>query len=146
MKLNKTLLLAALAAGSLFVSEAALQAQISTNPPTPAATPGAGMRGRTPSFDTIVTTLNLTDDQKTKVKPVIDALNQKISGLRADASLTPQDRRTKMVALRTDTDTKLKTILTPDQFAKWQKLVAGGRIRPGGKAAPAAPPAGGGAI
>ena len=40
----------------------------------------------------------------------------------SDTSLTPEDRRAKMKALRDDTTTQMKAVLTPEQFDKWQKM------------------------
>jgi len=131
MKLNKTLALAALVAGSLFAGSVALQAQDNTNTPPAGAPPGGGMRGRM-SFDTIATQLALTEDQKPKVKPIIDDMMQKSRDLRADSSLSQEDRRAKMKEIRDGATAKLKDILTADQLAKWEKM--------GQRQRPAAPP------
>jgi Spy/CpxP family protein refolding chaperone len=131
MKTNKTKLIAALVVGSLLVLGTALHAQDSTNTPPsnpPAGSPppggppgGPGMRGR-PSFDQIAQRLELTDDQKPKVKAILDDQMQKMGDLRADDSLSQEDRRAKMRSLRDDTNTKLQAILTPDQYAQWLKI------------------------
>ena len=139
MKSTKTLLFAALAAGSLLVGSQAL-AQDSTNavPATPPAG-GRGMRGA-PNIDQLATTLKLTDDQKTKVKPILDAQQQKIRDLRADTTLSPEDRRTKMQAIRDDTLKQLKDVLTPEQYDQYQKLGQRGRRNAPPATPPAAPP------
>jgi hypothetical protein len=68
--------------------------------------------------------------------------------VRADTSLSPEDRRTKMQAIRADITAQMKAILTDDQFAKYQKMTqrnhrpappAGGD-NAGGTPPPAAPP------
>jgi Spy/CpxP family protein refolding chaperone len=108
------------------------------------------MRGG-PTLDQLAQQLNLTDDQKAKVKPILEARDQKLRDLRSDTSLTPEDRRAKMKALRDDMTTQMKAVLTPEQFDKWQKMSPPGmrdhRNGPppgGGHAvgtnAPAAPP------
>jgi periplasmic protein CpxP/Spy len=127
MKTNKITLIAALAVGGLLVLGTALRAQDSTNTPPsnpPAGSPppgGPGMRGR-PNFDQIAKRLELTDDQKPQVKAIFDDQMQKMGDLRADDSLSQEDRRARMKSIREDTDTKLKAILTPEQFEKWQKM------------------------
>ena len=115
--------MAALVAGSLFASNAALQAQADTNTPPAGAPPGGGrgIRGG-PSLDQIATALKLDDATKAKIKPILDAQRQKMTDLRADTSLSPEDRRTKMQAIRDDAATQLKAILTPDQFNQYQKM------------------------
>jgi len=137
MKLNKTLALAALVAGSLFAGSVALQAQDNTNTPPAGAPPGGGMRGR-PNFEMISKQLELTDDQKPLVKPIVEDMQKQASELRKDTSLTQEDRRAKMKEIRDGAAAKLKDILTPEQFAKWQKI--GQRQRPP-MVPPATPPA-----
>jgi len=131
-------MIAALVAGGMFAA-AAIQAQDSTNtPPAGARPPGA--RGRM-NFDAIATQLALTDDQKTKAKPVFDEMLQKMTDLRKDTTLEQTDRRAKMKEIRDNATTKLKDIFTPEQFDKWQKMQQGNRRPPGGAGTP--PPAGG---
>ncbi len=78
----------------------------------------------------IIEQLKLTDDQTEKVKPILKDQAEKMKALRDDTSITPEDRRPKMKEIRDGTDTKLKTILTDDQFAQWKKLTQmGGRRR-----------------
>ncbi len=146
MKANKTMLITALAAGSLLMWSPALRAgDTNTTPSTPpAGAPPAGqrppgMRGG-PGIDQFSEQLNLTADQKPKVQAILDARNQKIRELRGDTSLTPEDRRVKMKALRDDETTQMKAVLTPEQFDKYQQITQ--RRRPGGPPA-GGPPAGG---
>ena len=128
MKLTKTFALVALVAGNLLAGNTALQAQDNTNTP-PAGTPpgGSGMRGR-PNFEAISKQLELTDDQKPKVKAVLEDLQKQSRELRQDTSLSQEDRHAKMKEIRDGASAKLKDILTADQFAKWQKI--GQRQRP----------------
>jgi Spy/CpxP family protein refolding chaperone len=122
MKITKSMIIAALVAVNVLAWNLALRADDSTNTP-PAAPPpadnhGSGMRGR-PDF---AKELNLTDDQKPKFKAIMDAQMQKMRDLREDDSLSQDDMRAKMKAIHDDTATQLKTVLTADQFAKWQKM------------------------
>ena len=136
------MIIAALIAGNLVAWNVALRAQISSNTPPAGAPPAGqrppGMRGG-PSLDQLAQTLKLTDDQKAKVKPILEAQQQKIRALRQDTSLSPEDRRTQMQTIHQDTSTQLKPILTTEQFEKYQQMTQ--RRRPGGPPpAPAAPP------
>jgi protein CpxP len=143
MKVTKPMIIAALVAGNLFAWSLALRADDSTNTP-PAAPPadshGYGARGR-PDF---AKELNLTDDQKPKVKAIMDAQMQKMRDVRGDDSLSQDDKRAKMKAIHDDTATQLKAVLTADQFAKWQKLSQRGMHRPpgGGDNGAGTPPSG----
>ena len=133
MKLNKTLMIAALVAGSVFAADIAVRAQNSTNTPPAGGPPGGGQRGRGgPSIEMLTTNLSLTDDQIPKVKAALDEQRQKMGELRNETD--QQVRRTKMQALRTDTTAKMKEILTAEQFAKYEKMGPGmrGNRPPGG--------------
>ena len=119
-------LLAALALGSLLTLGTAVNAQdASTNSPA-AAMPAAG-RNRQPSIDDLIAKLGITDDQKTNFTAIITDMRKQMKDLRADDTLSTEDRRAKMKTIRDDGNTKLKALLTPDQFAKYQKLMPGRR-------------------
>jgi periplasmic protein CpxP/Spy len=124
-------LIAALAAGSLLALSPALRADDATN--TPAVTPPAGgpppggphergMRGRGPDFNMLAERLNLTDDQKPKVKAVLDNQREQMRAVWQNQDLSREDRRTKMRSIHEATDTKLKAVLTADQFQKLQEM------------------------
>jgi Spy/CpxP family protein refolding chaperone len=113
MKMTKTIALAALVAGSLLAGTA-LQAQ-----DAPKEKPA--MHGR-PNADQIAKDLNLTDDQKTKVKAALKDQQTKMKALRDDKTLSKEDRQTKSKEIREATQAKIKEILTPEQLEKWQKM------------------------
>ncbi len=70
----------------------------------------------------LVSQLTLTPEQKTKVDPILEDDAKKLLALRQDASLSPEDRRTKSSEVRKDTDAKLKSVLTDEQWKKLQEL------------------------
>ena len=122
MKLNHKFLFAAFVAGSLFATGLTVQAQDSSTPtPPPAA---AGKHGSN-IYAAAVKQLDLTDDQKPKVKTILSDLQKKMKDLRNDDSLSAEDKRSKMKDLRTDANTQLKAVLTDDQYSKWIKLTSG---------------------
>ena len=143
MKATKMMLIAALAAGSLLTLSPALRADDSstnTPPSTPSAgnapqgNHGQGMRGRGPNFDALAQRLNLTDDQKPKVKDILDNERGQMRDLWQNQDLSREDRMAKMKTIHDDTNAKLKNILTADQFQKWQDMrpmMGGPRHRPG---------------
>jgi Spy/CpxP family protein refolding chaperone len=144
MKLNKTLAIIAIAATGLFAGNA-LQAQDAPKDKpadAPAGGPGGpgGMRRPPLSADALAKQLDLTDDQKTKIKPILEEMQKKMADFRKDAaSLAPEDRRAKMKEIRDGVTAKLKEILTAEQLAKWEKMGPGNRRPPGGAGGP--PPA-----
>ena len=73
--------------------------------------------------------LNLTPEQKAKIKPVLEKEREKVQALRSDTSLTREQRQEKMRAMRADLDKQIKPILTADQYQKWEKSRAEMRNR-----------------
>ena len=66
--------------------------------------------------------LELTDDQKPKVKSLLEESQKKMQALRDDTSTAQSDKREKFMDIRKDEDKKLKEILTADQYAKYEKM------------------------
>jgi Spy/CpxP family protein refolding chaperone len=81
----------------------------------PQAPEHQGMRD---GFQEAVNSLNLTDDQKTKLTPIFADAKAKRGEIYKDTSLTPDQKKEKMMALREDTKTKVNAVLTPDQQAE----------------------------
>ncbi len=148
MNLNSKKIMAMLAVGGSLAFGPALLAQDSTNtPPPPPAAQGGQMRGQNVDrmVQMLTTRLNLTADEQTKIKPILQSQADQINALRQDSTLTPQDRRAKMMAIRQSTASQLQGILTPDQFTQYQQMMQRGRRGmgpggPGGTNAPAATP------
>lgn len=62
--------------------------------------------------------LNLTDDQKAQIKPILEEQQTKMQALRDDTSLDREAKMPKMREIMEDTNTKIKPILTEDQQKK----------------------------
>ncbi len=147
MKINKLSLIPMLVLGGLMAFGSMATAQDNKPadgaPPPGGPPPGGGRRGGMPTveqqMERLTTALTLTDEQKPKVKAVLEETNKKGQELRADTNLSQEDRRTKRQALMDEQNTKLKAILTTEQFDKYQKMPRG--RGPGGGAG--GPPAGG---
>jgi Spy/CpxP family protein refolding chaperone len=88
--------------------------------------------------------LGLSDEQTAQVKTVLADSGAKMETLRANQDLDPRDRRTQMMALRKDEETRLEAIFTPDQKAKYEEMMAQERARMqnrgGGPGGPPPPP------
>ena len=65
--------------------------------------------------------LKLTAEQKAKLKTYFEEQNKKMQALRDDTSLTREQRQEKTRAARGDLDKEMKSVLTSDQFTKWEK-------------------------
>src|SRR5476649_2244308 len=152
MKSMKSMMVAALAVGTLFACNTAVLAQPAGGAGTPPAGGGGGRGGPMTSdaliarFQTALGDTNkLSDDIIAKVKPVLDDMIKKVTDLRADQSLSPEDRTTKRTAIMTEASDALKAIVTADQFTVIQPILQqagrGGRRGGGGGAPPPPPPA-----
>ncbi|PWU14895.1 MAG: hypothetical protein C5B50_16325 [Verrucomicrobia bacterium] len=74
--------------------------------------------------------LNLTDEQKPKVKKAMEDMDKTMKEAR---DLDQSERREKVTAARDDMRKKMKEILTADQFTKWEEFMkAQGKRRKGG--------------
>ncbi|HEY5914173.1 MAG TPA: hypothetical protein VJA21_26595 [Verrucomicrobiae bacterium] len=115
MRLSKLSLVAALAVGSLLVCTNVSSAQDSNQ--------GKKKGGFNPEqrVERLATDLNLNADQKAKVLELFKADSKKYQELRADTSTPREQQREKMRTIREESDKKLKAILKPDQWEKYQK-------------------------
>jgi hypothetical protein len=66
--------------------------------------------------------LNLTEDQKTQLKPLFKKEGEKLKVLRDDASLTREQRQEKVKAIREEFKKEVKPVLTAEQWEKWEKM------------------------
>lgn len=91
----------------------------------PATQPGTGGRGAgLMRPDRLGEELHLTQEQRQKIQALLQEQRDKMLALRNDTSLTPEQRREKVRALREEHQQKMKEILTPEQYEKWQQLRA----------------------
>lgn len=66
--------------------------------------------------------LNLTDQQKAQIKPILENEHKSMMALRQDTSLSRQERMSKFMALHKETMSKIQPILTSEQQTKLQKM------------------------
>jgi len=62
--------------------------------------------------------LNLSSDQQSKIKPILENQQKQMQDLRADTSMSQQDRMGKMKEIRQSSMSQIKEVLTPDQQQK----------------------------
>lgn len=102
-------------------------AQSDVPPPPPDGGPGRGGPGRgNPErrLAMLQQHLNLTPDQTTQVKALLETERGKMEALRSGGASAGGDRRTQMMAIHQDTTTKMHAILTPEQATKYDAMEA----------------------
>jgi Spy/CpxP family protein refolding chaperone len=119
MKISKVSLLAILAVGGLTTFGAIAQdASTPTNTPPPPP-PGQGGAPKPGKLDE---KLGLTGDTKTQFDAIIKDQQDQMKALRADDSLSPDDKKAKSKEIRSATNDKIKALLTPEQYTQFQEL------------------------
>jgi Spy/CpxP family protein refolding chaperone len=105
-------------------------AQQNAPPPPDAQTqgppPGGRMRGASPEkrAEMMQSHLNLSADQTSKVRSILEEEQSKTEALRSDTSLSKKDRRQQMKAIHDDGDTKIEALLNPDQKTQFADMQA----------------------
>jgi hypothetical protein len=74
------------------------------------------------SLQRLGTELNLTPDQKTKLQPILESEIQQVRDLRADTSLSPEQKQAKFQQTLTTDHAKIQAILTPEQQQKLAEM------------------------
>jgi Spy/CpxP family protein refolding chaperone len=143
MKTKTFFLLAGLMTGGFVVDAAAAEVKPTNAPVVRPA--------RADRVDYWGTRLNLSPEQKDKLRPLLNEETEKFAELRKQTNLKPEERRAKYMAIREETNAKIKPILTPEQWAKYsqpymaatnaamRRLTNTAPVRPAAPAAPAAP-------
>jgi Spy/CpxP family protein refolding chaperone len=104
---------------------------------TPAAAGKNVAKSRQSQFQHMAEQLKLTDEQKTKLQPILKEETTKLRELRQDTNLTAEQRRDKAREIRAQYVAKAKPILSTEQFEQFKKTQqqTGGRGPRGAKAA-----------
>ena len=101
-----------------------LMGQTATAPQTPPQ--GHEAMGSTVSTDAhlqmLSEKLNLTEDQKTKLKPILEAQAQQLKSLHDDSSLTQEQKIAKKKAIHETTHDQINSVLTPEQQDKFKQM------------------------
>ena len=66
--------------------------------------------------------LNLTDEQKTTLKPILEDQAQQMKAIHADTSLSEEQKRDKMKAIHETFHDKINAVLTPEQQVKFKQM------------------------
>ena len=68
--------------------------------------------------------LNLTQQQKKQMMPILMEEGQKMKAVKADTSLGPVQKMSQIRQLGSDMDAKVKPILSPEQYQKYEQMRA----------------------
>lgn len=96
-------------------------------PPQEGAAGGRGMRRGPMSPDQMVARLDqrlhLSDDQKTKIRSIMEDRQASMEKLRSDTSLTPEDRRAKMRTIFEEHNDQIKNVLNDEQKQEFDQMM-----------------------
>jgi protein CpxP len=84
--------------------------------------------------------LDLKPDQVTQIKAIQAETNKQMLALRDDTSTAAVDKREKMMAIRKDSQDKVRGVLTDDQKTKFDAMQSRMRERREGTGMPPPPP------
>ena len=118
-KMNRNLLTALVLTGALSLLPVSRAADNDANAKSPSGERRERIRDR---LQEVAKELNLTEDQKEKLKPILHAEMEKIKELRENKDLTREQKIEKFKAIREEAAPQVKAILTPEQLEKWQKM------------------------
>lgn len=79
--------------------------------------------------------LNLTQEQQTKLRALLEEEQKKIQELRTNTAVAPPERMSKVRQIREETNNKIREMLTPEQREKFDAMPRGQLRRPGEPAA-----------
>jgi Spy/CpxP family protein refolding chaperone len=66
--------------------------------------------------------LNLSDDQKNKLKPILQDEQQQMQAIHNDTSLSHDEKKAKAKEIRESHTSQINEVLTPDQQKKWEEM------------------------
>ena len=116
-----------------------------TTDPSQTQSPMQGRRGRgqqqspEQQLAKLTQELGLTSDQQEQILPLLQDQQQKIQALAMDGSLSMNDRRTQVQAIRKDTNSQIEPLLTDEQKQKVAAMSHQGPGGPGSGAPPSQP-------
>ena len=111
-------------------------------PPPPGAPPRRSLEALS-ELRMLTQSLNLTNDQREKLRPTIVDEGEQLHVVRIDERMTPDQKRAKVIEIREAFAPKIAAELTPEQQEKWKKLeegLVGKKADAKDPAAPATPP------
>jgi periplasmic protein CpxP/Spy len=111
-------------------------------PPAASTPPARGQGHFDPARRTEMLTkhLRLTSDQQSKVQDILTSEKSQMESLRSDASVSPQDRRPKMMEIHKASADQIRSLLDSNQQKKWDAMQSRREQRQGHPPTGQAPP------
>ncbi len=123
-----------------FAAAPVLRAQTAPTTPPPAGAPEH--KGHDDRLKELAEKLNLTDDQKAKIKPIIEDEMKAMKALKDDTSIDKKAKHEKEMEIRKSHADQILALLTPEQQEKFKDMIKAMHEKHGkGKDAPAPVPA-----
>jgi Spy/CpxP family protein refolding chaperone len=119
-KLFKKLPLAVLGLGAMLTAVSPVMAQPPANGDKTTKREHRGQRGD--QLQKLSEALNLTEDQKTQLKPIFEDARTRSQAVRQNAQLTPEEKSQQTMQIRKETQEKVSAILTPEQREKLKEI------------------------
>lgn len=98
----------------------------SQEPQAPAPGKQAGMHHGMESADQqlqmLSEKLSLTDDQKAKIKPILEDQMKQMKAVHEDTSLSADQKRDKMKSIHDSSHEQINAVLTPEQQTKFKEM------------------------
>lgn len=123
--MKRNLILSIIACGASLALCPGLHAQDAT--PAVSGSGGGqqwGHHGGGDQLARLTTALDLTPDQQTQIKPILETFHTTMQSVRQDTTLAPADKMSKIKDARETETTAINAILTPDQQTKFAALQA----------------------
>jgi len=112
------------------VAALAVPVALANSQATPAPQAAGKEMGMHGGLQAAVESLNLTDDQKAKVKDIFADAKTKRQAVSSDASLSDEQKKAKMKELHSATMAKLNEVLTPEQQTELKNKMEGAKAKP----------------
>lgn len=108
----------------------ALPLSLAKSQATPATEGAAKQMGKHEKLQAAIESLNLTEDQKAKVKDILADAKTKRQAVLADTSLSDEQKRAKMKELHEALLGKLNGVLTPEQQTELKSKLTPAKEKP----------------
>lgn len=73
-------------------------------------------------LENLATTLQLTEAQKTALRPILESEANELRTLRMNTSITPEEQEAELLSIRERHREQVRSVLTPEQQAKLEDL------------------------
>lgn len=113
-------MLAVLVTGLLFGQTS--QAPQTSTPQSQGATAQSSAKSPEQHLQMLSEKLDLTNEQKAKLKPILEDQAQQMKAVHDDTSLSPEQKRAKMKAMHESLHDQINAVLTTEQQAKFKQL------------------------